>query len=375
VPTIIDGYNLLRTCGFVGARVGPGTLERARGMFLGFLAQVFAPEDRGEVTVVFDSAVRLPDMPDYVLQNGIHVHFATGHRDADEMIIDLLQRHSAPKSLMIVSSDHQIQRAAQRRKARFCDSDRWYELTIEANRGNPQVVATAAEIQLEIQLLRKELAVSAPDPEQEQLLSEFSKSIAALLPAPTVFVEPDSPPVLDLAAKPPTAELKHGKLSDTLAAEIDKLLDLDSFQATLGERLKRSSDDKAAGRRLVTPVLPPKSAATTTPPNAATNSASNAASSAAVPEDLAAAEVPVAPQQTEARSVPPALGKIVNETAPSSGPPGSNVSPEVPTEQLERWNRQLKHTDTTIFPPGYGEDIFFSESFEIDDRLKKKRRP
>ncbi|MBL8856353.1 MAG: NYN domain-containing protein [Planctomycetaceae bacterium] len=360
MPTIIDGYNLLRTCGFVGARVGPGTLERARGMLLGFLAQVFAPEERGEVTVVFDSAVRLPDLPDYTMQNGIHVHFATAHRDADELIVDMLQRHSAPKSLMIVSSDHQIQKAAARRRARFCDSDRWYEDTIETNRSNPRVVATAAEIALEIQLLRKELAAGTSDPEQEHLLSEFSKSIATFLPTPPPIAEPEPPPVLDLAAKPVSRELRHGALNDETMAEVLQLLDGDFLGSALGKDLKPQTRGNVTPHRVVEIAEPSDARAN---PNTIPDRESN-----------------VEPESKSLHLSAPAPSKIVR-SAPSdildSNDPATRPDrplTDVPSQQLDRWNRQLKETDITIFPPGYGEDVIFSESFEIDNRLKKKPR-
>ncbi len=344
-------------------------------MLLGFLAQVFAPEERGDVTVVFDSAVRLPDMPNYTVQNGIHIHYATGHRDADELIIEMLQRHSAPKSLMIVSSDHQIQRAAQRRRARFCDSDRWYEDTIESNRGNPQIAATAAEMQLEIQLLRKDLAISAPDDEQEQLLAEFSKTIAAFLPPPKPISEPEPPVVLDLAVKSSSTELRHGNLSDALADEAIELFDEDFFSAALGEKLNPKPGEPKAPRRIV--ASPPDSPAAvlplpiqlderTTTREPGTPARIDPPTVPAVP--IAGAQVVV--EQTVKQTVEQTVEQTVDK------PRVSGISqPDIPAEQLDRWNRQLKSTDLEIFPPGYGEDVLFTESFEIDDRLKKKHRP
>ncbi|MBL8889954.1 MAG: NYN domain-containing protein [Planctomycetaceae bacterium] len=357
MPTIIDGYNLLRTCGFVGARVGPGTLERARGMLLGFLAQIFPPDERGNVTVVFDSAVRLPDMPDYLVQNGMHVYFATGHRDADEMIIDMLQRHSAPKSLMIVSSDHQIQRAAQRRKSRFCDSDRWYEGMIEANRSNPRVVATAAEIALEIQLLRKELAAGPADDEQEHLLTEFSKSIATFLPEPPPVVDPEPSPVLDLVAKPAPRELRHGTLSDETVEEALQLLDRDFMGTALGNDLRTHRRENLASHRV---------------PIAAERNDGHA-----IPQKLADCDASIemdSPGDDRIGSVPPTAPTGSADQTQTEAPATRQdaVGTDVSAQQLDRWNRQLKETDITIFPPGYGEDVIFSESFEIDNRLKKK---
>jgi predicted RNA-binding protein with PIN domain len=362
VPTIIDGYNLLRTCGFVGARVGPGTLERARGMLLGFLAEVVAPEERSDVTVVFDSAVRLPDMPDYQVQNGIHVHFATGHRDADELIIDMLQRHSAPKSLMIVSSDHQIQKAAQRRRARYSDADLWYESTIAANRGNPRVAATAAQIQLEIQLLRKELAVSAPDHEQEHLLEEFSKSIAAILPEPVPISEPEPPAELDLTSKPASSTLRHGTLNDDLEAEALEILGGDFMGAALGAELQPHRREIAAPRRVEKSAPSLDSLASGHQRTAEERRGDEPAAKTVGPVPLVAP--PLDQEPKERRDDQRVQGSLSDQTGLKS---------DVSEQTLARWNRQLSETDMAIFPPGYGEDVIFADSFEIDHRLKKKR--
>jgi predicted RNA-binding protein with PIN domain len=54
------------------------------------------------------------------------VHFARRHSDADELIEELLEDFPAPRELLVVSSDHRVQRAARRRGADFIDSDKWY---------------------------------------------------------------------------------------------------------------------------------------------------------------------------------------------------------------------------------------------------------
>jgi predicted RNA-binding protein with PIN domain len=54
------------------------------------------------------------------------IHFAPRHSDADEMIEELLEQHRSPKSLVVVSSDHRVQRAARHRGATFVDSAEWY---------------------------------------------------------------------------------------------------------------------------------------------------------------------------------------------------------------------------------------------------------
>lgn len=409
-------------------------LERARNRLLGFLAQIFSADQRGDVTVVFDSAVRLPDTPDYLLHNGIHVHFASGHRDADEMIIDMLLRHSAPKSLLIVSSDHQIQQAAQRRRARFVDSDKWYDETLAANRTNPQVVATAAQIQLEVQLELKETSAAGADPDQTRLLEEFSQNLehwvsptrsnpASAAPEPVASPDPNAParksprepatrpattgqatgggtPAggvgpgtgsgagrsgklhghaaelredeaefedavagLDLRPKLDTP-LKHGLLTDLdedqWLAALDR--EFESFGLSGSQPPRSTGSSTESTPRTGIPPVDPR----TEPPS---NRANLAQPTSARSEHSARPDHPAEPLPPDAEQIDSDEPQSTDEEDPG------NAAPEVTDQQFKRWNRQLAETDLAIFPPGYGEDVLFSESFQIDDRLKKKRRP
>lgn len=123
---LIDGYNLLHATGIVARGFGPGTLERARLALLGFLAASIEPEQLPRTTVVFDAGERLPRLPREMEHGGLKVLFAAGYADADTLIEELIRRHSSPRRLTVVSSDHRIQQAARRRRARAVDSDAWY---------------------------------------------------------------------------------------------------------------------------------------------------------------------------------------------------------------------------------------------------------
>ena len=57
----------------------------------------------------------------------IRVLYAVDHEDADTLIEELIAKHSTPKKLVVVSSDHRLQTAATRRKATAVDSDVWYD--------------------------------------------------------------------------------------------------------------------------------------------------------------------------------------------------------------------------------------------------------
>src|SRR5262245_2121280 len=114
---LVDGYNLIHAMGLLPPRVGPGGLEKARRALLGLLAGTFG-EEASAVTVVFDARQAPPGADAAQIAHGIRVQFAVGGREADEVIEELIQQASAPKSLSVVSDDHRLQQAARRRQAR-----------------------------------------------------------------------------------------------------------------------------------------------------------------------------------------------------------------------------------------------------------------
>lgn len=127
LQVIIDGYNFLMTTGMMDTQVSDVELRQGRTRLLKFLATAFpAQSDRRKITVVFDSQtlLKLPKSFEY---QDIQVVFSKGYDTADELIIEMIQRNHVPKRLLIVSSDHEIQKSARRRKAKFIDSDRWLD--------------------------------------------------------------------------------------------------------------------------------------------------------------------------------------------------------------------------------------------------------
>jgi predicted RNA-binding protein with PIN domain len=119
---LIDGYNLLH----VTAIVGHGGLRGSREGLLRFLASAIDPRERPQTTIVFDAAEAPPNLPRTIVFEEMTIHFSSEYDNADELIEELIEAHSVPKSLLVVSSDHRIQRAARRRKAPFVDSDVWF---------------------------------------------------------------------------------------------------------------------------------------------------------------------------------------------------------------------------------------------------------
>ncbi len=126
--TLIDGYNLMFAGGLIGRRHGPDGLRKVRQRFLNDLAATLGPTEAHLTTVVFDAApdTAPPDVPSSTRHKGLTVLYAVDVDTADERIEGLIAQHSSPKRLTVVSSDHRIQRAAARRKARVVSADEYW---------------------------------------------------------------------------------------------------------------------------------------------------------------------------------------------------------------------------------------------------------
>jgi hypothetical protein len=120
---IIDGYNLLHAAGLARRRYGPRQLERCRAQLLAYLAKHLTASERERATVVFDAAGAPPGLPRQLTAAGITVRFAATGKDADDTIEELIAAHSAPRQIWLVSSDHRLQRSAQKRRGTFSDSE------------------------------------------------------------------------------------------------------------------------------------------------------------------------------------------------------------------------------------------------------------
>jgi uncharacterized protein len=141
MPILIDGYNLLNVTGIVGRGIGPGSLQRSRLALLSFLAASIDPTELPHTTVVFDAHDPPPGLPRLLQHRGLTVCFAAKQETADERIAALIRDYSAPRRLVVVSSDHEVQRAARRRRAKAIDSDTWYAELIRTRREREEASA------------------------------------------------------------------------------------------------------------------------------------------------------------------------------------------------------------------------------------------
>lgn len=120
---LIDGYNLLHFAGLARARYAKGDLQRARDRLLKRIRNGLTDEERGRTTIVFDARDA-----DHVERResrpfGMLVLFSPVGREADDTIEELVDAHSSPRQLIVVSSDNRLKRAARSVRAGWMDSD------------------------------------------------------------------------------------------------------------------------------------------------------------------------------------------------------------------------------------------------------------
>ena len=142
---IIDGYNLLNVANVPVPIRGRANLEKARLALLNFLAESLDPDKVPQTVVVFDAHDPPPGLPREMRHKGLLVRFAPRDEDADTLIEELIREDSAPHRLTVVSSDHRIQRAAKRRRARAVDSDVWFAEVLRARQQRRQAAAEGPE--------------------------------------------------------------------------------------------------------------------------------------------------------------------------------------------------------------------------------------
>ncbi len=128
---LIDGYNLLHVTAIFGKGTGPGGFQRSREALLRFLAASIPETERKKTTIVFDANDAPPGLPHTLTHDAMLVRYAADYPDADTLIEELIQQHDSPRRLLVVSSDHRIQRAARRRRAKFTDSLPWFNRLLQ----------------------------------------------------------------------------------------------------------------------------------------------------------------------------------------------------------------------------------------------------
>ena len=134
VSLLIDGYNLLFATDIFPAAHEPATLERSRAALLDFLVDSLPPKVLARTIVAFDAQSAPPGLPREMTHRGLAVRFARRGGTADELLEELIAAEPDPRNLLVVSSDHRVQRAARQRGANFTDSQTWYSQVTASRR-------------------------------------------------------------------------------------------------------------------------------------------------------------------------------------------------------------------------------------------------
>lgn len=131
---IIDGYNLMHAAGIARHSYGPGGMERCRNRMNRELIGLLSTKALKQAVIVYDAFESVSDDNRQQIIHGLMVLYAPMGTDADTEIERLLQQHSVPKRIVVVSSDHRLHKAAGRRKARCIDSEEfWASLSAETH--------------------------------------------------------------------------------------------------------------------------------------------------------------------------------------------------------------------------------------------------
>ena len=126
-------------------RNDPYALRRNREAFVEFLAKRIDRSLHRSVAIVFDAEKKIAKLPDRYSLHNIKIYFAQDHVSADDLIEELIKKDTVPKKLLVVSSDHRLQRAAKRRGAKWQDSDEWFDQLVEQKHDSSELAQSSSE--------------------------------------------------------------------------------------------------------------------------------------------------------------------------------------------------------------------------------------
>jgi len=121
---IIDGYNLLRCVQNIEE------YQRLDEAGLCRFVSEYLVRVRMNGQIVFDG-IGPPDKSELGGIDNLEVYFSGENFEADDIIIEKIEEYSAPKNMVIVSSDREIRATAVRKKATAVTSDVFWLSMIE----------------------------------------------------------------------------------------------------------------------------------------------------------------------------------------------------------------------------------------------------
>jgi len=123
MPYVIDGYNLLRSVQKLEEFAALTDVQLCR-VVSDYLSCV---RDHGHI--VFDG-VGPPDKSPFGGIPLLEVYFSGPSLEADDIIEDKIADNSAPKSLVVVSSDRRLRTSAARRKAKAVPAETFWQILL-----------------------------------------------------------------------------------------------------------------------------------------------------------------------------------------------------------------------------------------------------
>jgi predicted RNA-binding protein with PIN domain len=139
MPVVIDGYNLLHAARGVegGSQLGRRQLCE--------MAAAWSQKVGEAVLLVFDGATPSDALASQLHAEGVDVLYSGAVRSADEVIGEQIRASSAPRRLMVVSTDRAIRQAARRRRCRSATSAEFLELMVRVLSRPPRLPAEPPE--------------------------------------------------------------------------------------------------------------------------------------------------------------------------------------------------------------------------------------
>ena len=135
MPFLIDGYNLLRAIQKLDEQFD--VLDEAG---LCRILSEYLKRKRSHAQVIFDG-LGPPDKSDLSGFGKVEVYFSGQELEADDVIEDKILSNTAPKRLVVISTDRRIRAAAGKRKAISVRSELFFdemEKTLERKIATPE---------------------------------------------------------------------------------------------------------------------------------------------------------------------------------------------------------------------------------------------
>lgn len=131
MPVVIDGNNLLYAAQDADPERPAGREKLCR------LLAGWARRTGEAVSVIFDGPAPAKALAEQILADPIDVRFSGAGVSADSVVIRFIGESTAPRQLIVVSTDREIARAARRRGARSIDSAAFWTLVVAGGPPSP----------------------------------------------------------------------------------------------------------------------------------------------------------------------------------------------------------------------------------------------